>query len=355
MTPTPNLPAVVPPRALSAPKTARPRPRFDPDRPQKAAIVLAAIGPSAAAPILSGVGKDRTRRFAKILSELKPAESSVVETVLNEFLLRLNDGESVAGGSEIARSFLAEVLTPAELEQAMADLGGKAPSVWRSFAALPDNEIREWLEGEHPQVAAVALAQLPADVSARVIETLEPEYGRDLVMRMGMSAQAAPALIGKIASALETSFLPGARLRASGADPAGLVASVMNHIQPGLRDEILNTLREAKPNLASTVERIMFTFENIPERVNPRDVGQIVRGVDEATLLQALKLEDDGSVAAAEFIFANLSTRLSERLRGDLAELEAPSKKASDAARAVVVTAITQARDLGEITLIDSE
>ena len=64
---------------------------------------------------------------------------------------------------------------------------------------------------------------------------------------------------------------------------------------------------------------------------------------------------DDGSVAAAEFIFANLSTRLSERLRGDLAELEAPSKKASDAARAVVVTAITQARDLGEITLIDSE
>lgn len=355
MTVTPNLPVVANPRPLASQALVRQRAPARFGQREKAAILLAALGPGPAAPLLNGVGKDRARLFAKTLSALPAAEAETVDAVLEEFLARLTNDQSVAGGREAARAFLAEVLNPTELEQAMADLGGQSPSVWRSLAELPGAEIRAWVEGEHPQVAAIALTQLPSHVAAKVIEAIPAETARDLVLRMDQSARAEPALVGRIAAAIEASFLPGARLRASGADPAGLVASVMNHMRPQLRDEIFAALGDAKPALAASVQRIMFTFENIATRLNPRDVSQVMKSVDETTLLQALKLEDDGSVAVAEFIFANVSSRLGERLRGDLADMEAPSPKASEAARAALVTAITEARDRGDLRLLDPD
>lgn len=356
MTQTPNLPAIVP---TVSPGAIVPHHNFRPQvflsQADKAAIVLAAIGPGPAAPILEAAGAERTRRFARALSSLPSAAAETVETVLQEFLEQLSDEDSVSGGVDFARSFLAEVMSPAELDTAMADLGGEAPSVWRSLAQLPDNEIRDWVLNEHPHVAAIALTQLPSETSARLIETLPQEAARDLMLRMGQNAFASPALIGRIAEAIEVEFLPAAQQRANGSDPADQVANVLNYVEPDLREEILGALSDAKPALASSVRRIMFTFENIAERVNPRDVAIVTRAINEATLLRALRLKDPASEAVAEFIFSNISSRLSERLRDDLNDMEAPSQADSDAARAALVAAITEARDNGEIKLKDPE
>lgn len=355
MTEIANLPAIVP----------QPKPPAAPGRKakgatilaagEKAAIVLASLGPGPSAPILNGVGPERVHRFAKILSRLRPAPREVVDAVLQEFLEKLVGDQPVAGGADRARSFLAEVLGPAELEQTMADLGGASPSVWRNFAQLPEGEILRWLEAEDPNVAALALTQMPSETSAKLLGLLPPETSGLLVELMERGAQASPALIGRIAEAIETDFLPAARLRARGVDPAGLIASVMNHVAPALRDEILGHLKQSKPALAGEVERIMFTFENIPERINTRDVPLILRQVDEALLLIALRFEDETGAAAQEFILSNVATRLAERLRQDLADMPAPSQKDCDAARATVVAAITGARDRGEIEMLTPE
>ena len=144
-------------------------------------------------------------------------------------------------------------------------------------------------------------------------------------------------------------------MRAEGVSPAGLIANVLNHVTAQTREEILDHLREGKPAIASQVEKIMFTFENIPERINPRDVPLILRQVDEALLLIALRLEDEAGSAAQEFILSNVATRLAERLRQNLADMQPPSQKDCDAARATVVAAITGARDRGEIEMVEQE
>ncbi|MEL6793153.1 MAG: FliG C-terminal domain-containing protein, partial [Pseudomonadota bacterium] len=96
-------------------------------------------------------------------------------------------------------------------------------------------------------------------------------------------------------------------------------------------------------------------FENIAARLQPRDVALVTRAVNEATLLRALKLPDPAGAEVAEFILGNISSRLADRLRGDLNDLEAPSQSDSDAARAALVAAITEARDRGELKLLDPE
>lgn len=354
MTETPNLPAVIPQPKPPAP-VGRRRPAPVLASGEKAAIVLASLGPGPSAPILNGVGPERVHKFAKILSRLRPAPREMVDNVLEEFLAKMEGDQPIAGGADRARNFLAEVLGPAELEQTMADLGGTSPSVWRNFAQLPEAEILGWLEAEDPNVAALALTQMPSETAAKLLGLLPPDTSRLLVELMERGAQASPALIGRIAEAIETGFLPAARLRARGVDPAGLIASVMNHVAPALRDEIIAHLRDSKPVLAADVERIMFTFENIPERINPRDVPLILRQVDEALLLIALRLEDEAGSAAQEFILSNVATRLAERLRQDLADMQPPSQKDCDAARATVVAAITGARDRGEIEMVEQE
>lgn len=356
MTVTPNLPALAPQTALAAsPQLDRRSGALGLPLADKATIVLAAIGPGPAAPILKSAGDERAKRFARILGQLPQAAAETVDAVLTEFLELLEDEKSVSGGPDLARTFLAEVMSPAELDLAMADIGGEAPSVWRSLAQLPDEDILEWIEGEHPHVAAVALTQLPSDKSARVIEAMPQDIARDLMLRMGQSAFAPPQLVGRIAQALETDFLPKARMRAEGSDPADQVASVLNHVEADLREEILGALVDAKPALGASVRRIMFTFENISERVQPRDVAIITRAVNEATLLRALKLDDPAGKRVAEFILGNISSRLADRLRGDLADMDPPSQSDSDAARAALVAAITEARDGGEIKLLDPE
>lgn len=353
MTASYPLPAVI----RRATPVAR-RPRRSPPAPtqgEKAAILLATLGPGSAAPLLTGVGSSRVRRFARILSGLPPAAPPTVKAVLSEFLEKLDEGDRVAGGAERTRSFLAEVLDPAEVEQAMQDIGGSAPSVWRDFARLPSEEVRTWIENEHPHVASIALTQLPADVAAGILDALPQEKAQDLVLRMGDSASAAPDLIGRIAGAIETGFLPSAKARASAAGPARAIAQVMNQTSPDTRDRVLTLLRAERPPLAAAVERIMFTFETIPSRVDRKDVSKIVKAIDEGSLLRALKPEDEAGAAVAAFFFENISSRLSDRLKDELNEFELPKSKDSDAARAALVTVITDMRDRGEIELLDPE
>ena len=353
MTASYPLPAVIR-RAVPVARRQRRAPPA-PTAGEKAAILLATLGPGPAAPILTGVGPARVRRFARILSGLPPAPPTTVKAVMSEFLEKLEEGDRVAGGAERARTFLSEVLEPAEVEQAMQDIGGAAPSVWRDFAGLPADEIRAWIESEHPHVAAIALTQLPSHIAAGVLDTLPQEKSQNLVLRMGESASAAPDLVGRIAGAIESGFLPSAKARASAAGPARAIAQVMNQTSPETRDRALELLRAERPELAAAVERIMFTFENIPTRVDPKDVSKVVKAVDEATLLRALKPADAMGAAVTEFLFANISNRLSDRLRDEINEIDQPKSKDADAARATVVTAITDLRDRGDIELLEPD
>lgn len=348
-----NLPVPV---TMAQPPALRPSDQPSPLAPppgDKAAILLAAMGPEPSAPLLNAIGPARARRFARILTTLPPTQPETVTSVMAEFLEQLEAESAIKGGRDAARSFLSQVLGQEELERAMADLGDSSPSVWRNLSSLPEAEIIGWLEGEHPNVAGIALAQLPSQVSARLLENIAPERARDLVSRMAQSAAASPSLIGRIAAVIETNFLPGARLRAEGVAPAGLIANVLNHVAAQTREEILTHLREGKPAIAAQVERIMFTFENIVERVNPRDAALVLRGVDEAILMKALKTQDQAGADTADFLFGNISKRLAERLRGDLDEHPDVSTKEKDEARAAVVAEITRLSDLGEITLIE--
>lgn len=322
---------------------------------EKAAVVLVALGPEAASRVLLGIGERRIRRFAKIVSELGEVPAETVDATLAEFLSRLEDDRAVGGGATEARRFLTEVLEKDQVDRIMGDIDAAGRSVWSLLGDVEDARIAEWLGSEHPQVAAIALSRLTAQKAARVLEKFDAARADDIVLRMGPAVAADPAVAARIGEVIARDFLPAAMKGQSRKDPAELIAGMMNHVSVRTRDRLVEALEGSAPKLAESVRKIMFTFEHIPERISPRDVGMVVKAVDEATLMKAMKHGLGRSPKAVEHILANISKRLAERMREDLAALAEPSRKDGEAAQAVVVAAIVQLRDTEALKFVEQE
>lgn len=359
----PSLSAPVVP-SISLPDRPRPAPlprRRDPapdaataagiDKVEKAAIVLVALGPEAAAGLLADVGEERITRFARAVASMGETPPQVVDAVLTEFLQRLHDDSAVEGGRREARRFLDQVMEGTEADEIMKRLEARPQTVWAGLGEVDDMRVAAWLEDEHPQVAAVALARLSAAKAARVLELLPPEGARRIVLGMGPAAAADAATVTRIEDAIRRDVLPVARAGQSGLTPAGLIGAVMNHVSPSVRARLLEEMAGAAPALARAVRGVMFTFENIVERVEPRDVIQIAKTVDEEMLIVALKADAAAGGGTSDFILGNISKRLAERLRDDIAAAPDPSTKDAEAAQGALVAAIVELRDSGSISL----
>ena len=84
--------------------------------------------------------------------------------------------------------------------------------------------------------------------------------------------------------------------------------------------------RPAVPGLPS--------FADIAERIEGRDISRVIRGVEQAALVNALAGARTGADAAsAEFILANMSQRMAATLRDEMAERGKVREKDAEAAK----------------------
>lgn len=319
---------------------------------EKAAIVIVALGPESASSVLGALGPQRIRTFARALNDMPEVAAETVDAVLAEFLDLLEETKTISGGKEETRRFLSSVLEIDEVQQVMNDVENNRRSVWSALTEVDDERIATWLATEHPQVAAIAITKLTSAKAARVLERLDRATAQEIVLRMGAATSADAAIAARIGDVIEREFLPEARESQSKSSPANLIAAVMNHVETDTRDNLLGHMGEESPLLAKEVQNVMFTFENIVERVNPRDVSAIVKAMDETVLLKSLKSDSEAAIQTADFIFDNISKRLAERLREDLAAMEAPKKKELEQAKTELVAVITDLRDRGDIKLL---
>src|SRR5690606_6810440 len=111
-------------------------------------------------------------------------------------------------------------------------------------------------------------------------------------------------------------------------------------------------LDEQDREFALDVRRAIFVFAHIPKRVEPRDVPRIVRDMNQQVLLRALSQSSGEEAATAEFILSNLSQRMSENLRDEIASLGNVAPQDAEAATNEVVVLIRRLAAEGELTLI---
>lgn len=347
------LPMVERPEILDA---ARPVRRVAlPGRQKAAIIVRLLLGEGVRLPLASlpdHVQADLT----EAIGSMRRVDRATLEAVVEEFLAEIESlGLAFPGGLPGALSMLDGQISASaanRLRRLIGMSGGLDP--WERLALLDSEQLLPVLEQESLEIGAVMLSKLRVDRAAQLLEKLPGDRARRLAHAMSRTAAVGPDTVRRIGLAL-LQQLDAQPPRAFETGAEQRVGAILNSSPAATRDSVLQGLQETDPAFAEGVRKAIFTFANIPTRLETRDVPKVLRAVDQAVLLRALAAAPaagEAEGAAAEFLLANVTQRMAEGLRAELGQLGKVSARDGEAAMSEIVAAIRRLADEGGVNLI---
>ena len=170
-------------------------------------------------------------------------------------------------------------------------------------------------------------------------------------MSAAQTASVGPDAVRTIGRAL-LAQLDGEPRKAFSSAPVERVGAILNSAGSATRDDVLEGLQEEDSEFADQVRKTIFTFADIVDRVDTRDVPKITREVDAMILTQAIKYANDlgeENGASANFILDNMSKRMADTIREEASGLATIKTKAGEAAFDEVITGIRRLEQTGEL------
>lgn len=323
-------------------------------RRQKAAIIVRLMLAEGSPLPLSALPEGMQAELAQQIGQMRLVDRGTVEAVVAEFLGELEQvGLSFPGGLEGALSLMDGHISTATASRLRRMVGIRPDTdPWDRITALPPEALQPVLEEESTEVAAIMLSKLPVPKAAALLGKLPGEKARRVAFAMSRTANVDPGTVRRIGISLLTQ-MDNVPAKAFDAGPVERVGAILN-VSPELtREDVLRGLDETDAGFAEQVRKAIFTFVHLPHRLNPRDVPKLTRAVDQATLVVALAGATGQAEreAAAEFVLANLSQRMAQGLREEMAERGKIKEKDAEAAQNALISAIRGLEAAGELVL----
>ena len=135
---------------------------------------------------------------------------------------------------------------------------------------------------------------------------MEAQRARETMLAIINSREVTPEIIEIIGQSISDTLFSQDNPSAFTKTPVERAGDIMNFAQSSIRDRLMDDFGQSDPATAEKIRKVMFTFADIPARVQPRDVSAITRTVPPETLLAALK----NAPVEAEFLLSALSSRI---------------------------------------------
>jgi flagellar motor switch protein FliG len=326
--------------------------------PEKAAIIVRFLLSEGTSIPINQLPDQMQSALTQQMSQMHSVDRKTLAAVLEEFLAQLEEvGLSFPGGIEAALAVMDGHISAnaASRLRRMISASNKGDP-WERLTAMPNEVLLPVLSEESIEVAAVILSMLPVPKSAELLGQLPGDRARRVAYAVSQTGSIDPDTVKRIGLAL-VGQLDAAPPKAFDTSPVQRVGAILN-ISPTLtRDDVLKGLDEADAGFAKAVRKAIFTFEHIPKRVLGRDVPKIIRAVDQQLLVTALAfcISAPELEAASEFILANMSQRMAQGLREEIAALGPVKEKPGEEAQNAVITAIRELEASGELALSQDE
>ena len=337
-------------RAVLVPRTLTSR--------EKAAVIVRYLLAEGASIPLAKLPEHIQASLTEQMGQMRLIDRQTLGAVVDEFLGELEQvGLAFPAGMEGALTIMDGHISAnaASRLRRLAGASAKADP-WDRLTALAVDRLLPVLQEESIEVAAVMLSKLPVPKSAELLGKLPGERARRVAYAVSQTGNVDPETVRRIGISL-VSQLDALPPRAFESGPVERVGAILNVSAALTREDVLQGLQETDADFADLVRRAIFTFVHLPRRVLGRDVPKIIRLVDQPVLVTALaatvgvaELE-----VAAEFMLANMSQRMAQGLREEMASRGRVKEKDAEAAMAAVVMAIRQLEAAGEIVLIQPE
>ena len=324
---------------------------------QKAAIIVRLLLNEGGELPLKGLPDHMQAALTEQIGAMRSVDRTTLRAVVEEFITLLESvGLSFPGGIDGALKMLDGHIsaTAASRLRRLAGASAKADP-WDRIAALDPEKLLPVLTEESVEVGAVMLSKLAVSRAAELLGKLPGDRARRIAYAVSQTGNIDPETVRQIGLSLVTQ-LEAQPVRAFETDPHERIGAILNFSPAATRDDVLTGLTETDEGFAAQVRRAIFTFADIPDRIEGRDIAKVIRGVDQATLVTALAgATGDADAATAEFILANMSQRMAASLREEMAERGKVKDKDAEAAMTAIIVATRDLESAGEITLRQAE
>jgi flagellar motor switch protein FliG len=316
---------------------------------QKAAILLAALGPELASELLKRMPEREIEKLTAEILSLRAVKPEQREMILDEFVATAAAyAEVVEGGVDLARDLLSRSLgerRAMEILEKLIALPQGSP-----FEFIKDADagyLLNFVRDEHPQTIALVLAHLDPEQAAQILGQFEAELQIDVAKRIATMDRTPPDVIREVERVLEgklESVFAGDLANVGGVKS---LVSILNRVDRQVERKILMALAEDSPEVAETAKNMMFVFEDLLT-LDDRSIQQVLREVDSADLALALK---GASEQVRDVLFRNLSKKAAETLREDIEFLGPVRLRHVEEAQRKIVEVIKRLEESGEIVL----
>ena len=330
---------------------------------QKAALFLTTLDPGTARELLRDAPDEVVRDVSAELAYLDAtgqAGHHQVAELMQEFVGLLQSGPA----EQSCLANFGAVLRDAVGEQSAAEILSQAQDcVFRRdpFVNIRRTEVgllAKALSGEAPQVAALVLAELPADKSTALLVLLDDETRTQAVRGMvsggAISSQTRVCVARIIEQKLQTlrKESPGDPAPSDGQDADPLlrkVALLLRGLEASQREPMLQAVAEENPDRAENVRRLMVVWEDLPA-LEDRSLQDALRSVNSTNLAMAMVGADPSIIAKVR---QNISERASSMLDEEAGLLSSPKKAEIDEAREQVLSTLREMSNGGELGFAD--
>lgn len=310
---------------------------------ERAAVLMMLVGEEEAAAILQKLDPEEVRQLGKAMFAVADVSENEVDIVLDDFVGKARERTGItfdprpqieavmtrALGQEKADSVLARII-PAE-DVCQIDL----------LDWLDAPEIASMIEKEHPQIAAVLIANLDPVIGAQVLELLPDGAQPDILHRIAKLGPITPEAIETLTTMLAN--------RTGGQASAGVTlggtrdaAKILSSGRKATEQRVMPKLFKIDREVAKAIEEAMFVFDNLLE-LDDKNLGTVIRNVDGDTLTRALK-------GVEEFVrnrfLGCMSSRAADGIRDEM-EARGPMKLSEvlEAQKVIIQIARNLAKD----------
>lgn len=318
-------------------------------RPQKASLLLLAVGQDRAASVLKHMGPKEVQAVGSNMAQLGPIRSEMVDEVLEEFIVEIKNETGLGLDSdEYIRNMLTNALG-ADKAGNIIDrilLGANSKGI-EQLKWMDTRSIADLIRLEHPQIISIILSLLDADQAADVLTLLPQNMRSDILMRIATLEGVQPAALRELDDIMEKQLTGSDGVKSSQIGGIDAAANILNFIESAVSEPMMQDINEANSDLAQRIQDKMFVFGDLIN-VDDRGIQTLLREVSTDQLLLALRGVD---ASLRDKVFANMSRRAAEMLRDDL-EAAPPARLSEvEAAQKDILSIAKRLADAGEIAL----
>jgi len=323
---------------------------------QKAAVILASLGPEVAGPVMQAIGDRHLLAFVDAIGRLKSVPAGVRQQVVVEFIAEVDRRKgALPGGADEARRILTALGDEERIARILGDRAASGDiatgSVWTRLEAAPDEPLVNYLSSLRAATAALILRQLTPDKIASVMTVLEPAAGREILSALSRETQAPGELIEALADAIDTEFLQPFEKKPKKAKVSEIANDVLGLLSADKREDLLKHLETEDPEAAAEIKSALITFEGLPDKLDEAGAAALLRGVERQSLLVALVHGEKNAPQTVAFLMGNVSKRMAEQYTEEMKEMRDVSEADGETAQRKICSEMRRLVRGGEITL----